>query len=266
MDPRSRISVRNAITPSCVFIEDHLLPTFLAQQFRRLQHRLFGLTASECNALGAYFTTYEELGVAVQWEKWLRGESVRLKCILADNMSRGLPTPEESIHAYADILHERKEHKEICRLALQKWRKTADGIKDTPIYRGICATRARPYWWFSSWLREQCIEAGGCCGRGCKCCWSHQDLDFETWGGHCTPACPCCLQRDGIDRLIEQLGSHPSEQQEQEQERERRFDPGRGRKDRFTRKTTRAYAFHHHNVHGRVHIYLARQWYYRKRR
>ncbi|KAL4785984.1 hypothetical protein BJX76DRAFT_346580 [Aspergillus varians] len=181
-------------------IRDHLFPL----------HRVFGLTDDEWTSLRAYFTSFEALGVVVQREIWLRGESVRLKCILPD-----------LAHAHADVVQERKKNKQACRQAVDKWKATRVGIKDTLIYRAMHDTSSLRNWWLTSWLRKQCAKSGGCY------------LDFGVWAGHCTPACPCCLDRICIDKPIEQLKSHG----------ERRFDPRRGQIDRFTRKMLRAYSW-----------------------
>ncbi|KAL4795028.1 hypothetical protein BDV19DRAFT_363943 [Aspergillus venezuelensis] len=141
----NRHSIRNTIKPLCIYVEDKLLSKKSAQRFRRLQHQIFGLTNHEWTLLSAYFTTYEELGVTVQREKWLRGESVRLKCILVDEMSLGEQRPG-LVHEYADILHERENHRQAWKDALFKWRGTEDGLKGTPLYRGICETRNKRLW------------------------------------------------------------------------------------------------------------------------
>ncbi|KAL4956520.1 hypothetical protein BDW69DRAFT_203072 [Aspergillus filifer] len=170
-------------------------------------HQIFGPTNHDWVLLSAYFTSYEELGVTVQREKWLRGESVRLKCILLDEMSRGEQRPD-LVHAYADILHEWESHREACRDALYKWQATADGLRDTLIYRGICETRSEAFrWYLSAWYRRKCVEAGGCCARNRRCCLHYPDNDTGTWAGHCTPACPCCSVYNDIERPIEPLDS-----------------------------------------------------------
>jgi hypothetical protein len=174
--------------------------------------------------------------VAVQRETWLRGESARLRCILKEEMRHGEPTPDR-LRAYADVVGQRELNKQACKRALNKWRATTNGIKNTPMYRGLhstrtsCNNRITDYWWLSKWLREQCVKSGGCCGRACKCCWKLQDIELGTWGGHCTPACGCCLDRIGVDKPIEQLESGG----------ERRSDPRLGLSD----KMLKAYAWQH---------------------
>lgn len=227
-----RIRIRDAVTPYCVSIERQF-PPVLAQPFRRLQHLVFGLTEDEWKSLSTYFVHFEDLGITVQLENWLRRESQQLQDILIDKISRGESRPD-LIHQYVDILHQRATNKEASNLAFNRWEATAGSLKGTPIYRGLSSNRSTSYWWYTRWLNKQCAEAGGCCGRGCKCCCRKiRDLDFGTWGGHCTPACSCCLDHLGVDRAIEQLGSG----------REPRFDSKEIRKIRFNRKMLKMYAF-----------------------
>lgn len=229
-----RIRIRDAVTPYCVFIERQF-PPILSQPFRRLQHLIFGLTEDEWNTLSTYLVHFEDLGVTVQLETGLKRETQRLKRILKDELSRGeLPRPD-LVQQYTDAVHKRAMNQQASRLAFDKWKATADGLRNTALSRGLSSNREMSYWWYTRWLDKQCAQAGGCCGRGCKCCISKKvrDLDFRTWGGHCTPACPCCLQHLGVDRAIEQLGSG----------REPRFDSREVRKKRFNRKMMSAYAF-----------------------
>jgi hypothetical protein len=229
-----RIRVRDAVTPYCVSIERQF-PPILPQPFRRLQHLVFGLTQDEWDTLSTYFAHFEDLGVTVQLETWPEREFERLKGILIDEIGRGEPLAPDRVHQYADIIHQRAMNKQASRLTLDRWKAMADSLMGTAISRGLRSNRGLPYWWYSRWLNKQCAQAGGCCGRGCKCCTSREvrDLDFRTWGGHCTPACSCCLQHLGVDGAIEQLASG----------REPRFDSREVRRNRFNRKMLNAYAF-----------------------
>lgn len=64
------------------------------------------------------------------------------------------------------------------------------------ITRAFNACRSNPAWYLCAWMRQDCAERGGCCGRGCGCC-------DETYRGqprgHCTSACGCCIRAE--DRL-----------------------------------------------------------------
>ncbi|KAL4960995.1 uncharacterized protein BDV14DRAFT_181232 [Aspergillus stella-maris] len=130
-----------------------------------------------------------------------------MKCILLDEMSRG-EQKLDLVHAYADILHQRENHRQACKDALYKWRATEDGLRDIPIYCGICEARSKRLWWYySRWYWMKCTEAGGCCARSCGCCLCYPGVDTGAWAGHCTPACPCCFNYNGIERPIEPLDS-----------------------------------------------------------
>lgn len=232
--PHHRIRIRDALAPSCASMERKFLPIFFAQPFRRLQHLVFGLTEDEWNILSMYFARFEDLGIAVQVETGLRREARQLKRILIDELRRGQEPSPDLVHYYTDILYRRTMNKEALILAFHKWQETAEGLKDTAIYRGLSSSREAPHWWYTHCLRKQCAEAGGCCGRNCKCCLSSvPDRDFKTWGGHCTPACPCCLKQMGVDKAMDRLGGG----------REPRFDSKEGRKDQVNRKMLRCYAW-----------------------
>ncbi|RAL13278.1 uncharacterized protein BO97DRAFT_423972 [Aspergillus homomorphus CBS 101889] len=50
---------------------------------------------------------------------------------------------------------------------------------------------------------QQCANAGGCCGRSCRCCWKalyaneeKEDKPSPVYG-HCTVECACCIQERG---------------------------------------------------------------------
>lgn len=48
-------------------------------------------------------------------------------------------------------------------------------------------------WYLRKGLVNECVAAGGCCGRDCGCCSERlQDLPRKGISGHCSLACPCC--------------------------------------------------------------------------
>jgi hypothetical protein len=59
--------------------------------------------------------------------------------------------------------------------------------------------RRQPQWhMMSQWLRQDCANRGGCCGRACQCCENLPDPRRVKGWGHCTEQCGCCYRARGF--------------------------------------------------------------------
>jgi hypothetical protein len=59
--------------------------------------------------------------------------------------------------------------------------------------------RRQPQWhMMSQWLRQDCANRGGCCGRACQCCENLPDPRRVKGLGHCTEQCGCCHRARGF--------------------------------------------------------------------
>lgn len=68
-----------------------------------------------------------------------------------------------------------------------------DGCPTGPIKSGYLWIRSQSDWYLrSEWLRQDCINRGGCCGRSCGCCEVPPDPRRRKGWGHCTAKCACC--------------------------------------------------------------------------
>jgi hypothetical protein len=73
------------------------------------------------------------------------------------------------------------------------------GCPAGPIKSGYLWIRKQPYWHLKSdWLRQDCINRGGCCGRSCRCCENSPDPRRRKGWGHCTAQCACCKSVHGF--------------------------------------------------------------------
>ncbi|CRL25016.1 unnamed protein product [Penicillium camemberti] len=69
-----------------------------------------------------------------------------------------------------------------------------------PAREGYSSLREKPGWHLKSkWLREDCANRGGCCGRQCKCCERPPDSRRMKGWGHCTVECACCYRQRGFE-------------------------------------------------------------------
>ncbi|CAG8050306.1 unnamed protein product [Penicillium olsonii] len=73
------------------------------------------------------------------------------------------------------------------------------GCPAGPIKSGYLWIRQQSYWYLrSDWLRQDCINRGGCCGRSCGCCETPPDPRRRKGWGHCTAQCACCKSVRGF--------------------------------------------------------------------
>lgn len=68
-----------------------------------------------------------------------------------------------------------------------------------PWTRAFKCTRRDPKWYLHRWLRRDCAERCGCCGRDCGCCERPRSLTRSRCFGHCTAACGCCQRARGFE-------------------------------------------------------------------
>lgn len=175
------------------------------QRFRRLQHRIFGLNTRQWAALETYLSGVEAAHIIVQRDGWLFNEAKRLK-----RMSFGLPanSPESQDNrlAYLDICDEVKQNRTMGHQTVKIMQDAKRLILHTPIFRALRDSR-NELWFTSPGLQSRCIELGGCCSRGCGCCYKPRTTGIYGWekGSHCTPACACCGRYNGLIRPIDNL-------------------------------------------------------------
>jgi hypothetical protein len=73
------------------------------------------------------------------------------------------------------------------------------GCPAGPMKSGYLWIRKQPSWHLKSdWLRKDCIDRGGCCGRSCRCCENPPDPRRRRGWGHCTAECACCKSVSGF--------------------------------------------------------------------
>jgi hypothetical protein len=76
-----------------------------------------------------------------------------------------------------------------------------------PAKDGYLAARRQPGWHMSSdFLRKDCAERGGCCGRDCGCCKKSPEAHRVKGWGHCTVHCGCCSRHRGFELNAEDQG------------------------------------------------------------
>lgn len=181
------------------------------ERFRRFEHRLFGLTEAEWEALETIFLMRELGNLTIQQSAWLEQECCRIEQLLMEQ-----DTSSEDQEP-ADIPELRSEFYRLCQergkaqdIMGKVWARYGAGvakIKHTPTGRAQSGPRPRLRKKKDSprWATSRCIEAGGCCARSCQCCFklrhSNPRVNIFKWA-HCTPACSCCLQFMGVDKPI----------------------------------------------------------------
>lgn len=68
-----------------------------------------------------------------------------------------------------------------------------------PAKRAYDSVHKNPHWHLlNSWLRKDCANRGGCCGRDCKCCERPPAPSRLKGWGHCTAQCKCCYRVRGF--------------------------------------------------------------------
>lgn len=212
-----RHTIRDSVRPLCIIIENTLRKTAAAQKFRRLQHRLFGLTETEWRMLGVYLSCRQTMDVGVQRQGWISQEISRFEEELSriefdedDSDSDSDPDMADLAIEWWEMCEEAVENMDFCDKTLGLLREAQRGLAHTPIYRGIYDTRKKKgMWHMSPWLRARCAKAGGCCGRPCQCCRRERDHLFKFWKGHCTAACRCCMEQSGVGVTVDDLDSMP---------------------------------------------------------
>ncbi|KAL5340238.1 hypothetical protein BJX70DRAFT_361865 [Aspergillus crustosus] len=230
-----RYALRDTLTPPCKFIETHLMPHTLAQQFRHLQHSLFGLSETEWRALEIYFRTCDQLGAIHQRE-------IKIDCDyaqLASNLNAGFKTgelPPDLVSAYAEKYDDTVDALEQ-REALEKTLRWAGVyLEGTPVHRGLRARRSRTGSNFSFWLRRKGPRFVASCGAQMRnACSSLHDAATMDGSDHGASACPCC-------RLyFEHYFQESLEGMDHSQKM--RFSDRAVRASRYGRKLLRAYAW-----------------------
>lgn len=102
--------------------------------------------------------------------------------------------------------HEARYEEELARL-LQEYSKAEWDLylKELKlpvgfVKRSYDILRQNPTWYLREELVEDCARRGGCCGRNCGCCKTHQSATRRAKGiGHCTPSCGCCSNERGFE-------------------------------------------------------------------
>ncbi|RDW60484.1 uncharacterized protein DSM5745_10942 [Aspergillus mulundensis] len=204
-----RHHVRNDLTPICKRLESRICSKDRRQRFRRLQHRLFGLSEVELSSLEIYFTCWDTMREAVQRDEWL----TRKLSMLKDKMQN---SPDKdpamtSLQAELDTVTQGiLQNGMICESTTKLLRGVTPNFCDTPIYRAFRQTVLSDNWLDSVQLRKLCADAGGCCGRDCGCCFKSRDSRYAGplvggFHGHCTSACACCLEHAGVEKPANKL-------------------------------------------------------------
>ncbi|KAL3460056.1 hypothetical protein BJX64DRAFT_278786 [Aspergillus heterothallicus] len=157
-----------------------MLEVMGAQRFRRALHDKFGLAEWEWKAVQSYFANYEAVGVATQRGEWLEKECSRLRCLLRDSTTN---TAGDDSFISRDTYPERRNElyrnkNELGRRVGLLWKACLD-IQHTPLGRAMRECRRKEDWHLHPWMRQQCIQAGGCCGReSCACCMEYGEVEL----------------------------------------------------------------------------------------
>lgn len=68
-----------------------------------------------------------------------------------------------------------------------------------PAKRAYFSVRQNSHWHLlNAWLRKDCAQRGGCCGRDCNCCEKPPSRSRMKGWGHCTAHCKCCYRARGF--------------------------------------------------------------------
>lgn len=175
------------------------------QRFRRLQHKIFGLNEREWEALETYICGIEAMHIIMQRDGWFRKDLERLADTSA-GLSRDHPVFRETYMKFLDLRPKVVQNAGSWGLTVDMMKDAEHRIRHTPIFRALSYSREH-IWLTSRWFRLKCIELGGCCSRGCRCCFKPRCPGMEDWegGSHCTPACACCGKYNGLTRPIDNL-------------------------------------------------------------
>lgn len=126
-----------------------------------------------------------------------REESLRSIC------QEEIALKKEPHHTPSQI-HRLKELHRQAWFKEREWRYLRSEIAQPPsvLERGFEDWRSNPRWYMHDVLVENCINRGGCCGRDCGCCVSHERETTSVGKlgiGHCTVECDCCRNARGFE-------------------------------------------------------------------
>jgi hypothetical protein len=127
-------------------------------------------------------------------------EVVQRELLLKDTCSRLAANPGiDNVELYCytkdlDALNQEYWRLEKAYLSIEKI------CPSEPAKRAYDSVRRDHRWHLTnSWLRRDCANRGGCCGRGCHCCENSPPPNRMKGWGHCTIQCKCCYRtRDPI--------------------------------------------------------------------
>ncbi|RDK37782.1 hypothetical protein M752DRAFT_270355 [Aspergillus phoenicis ATCC 13157] len=100
-------------------------------------------------------------------------------------------------------------HKELDNLDWQIWRTEridyvhTSKMPESPWRRALLTRRKHPEWYMMKYLRWDCAERGGCCGRDCGCCKQPRSTKRPNALSHCTAECDCCTLFRGFELSAE---------------------------------------------------------------
>lgn len=96
-------------------------------------------------------------------------------------------------------------HRELLDLSEQYWRleriyhTLEASCPSKPARRAYLSVRSKPSWHtFNDWLRRDCANRGGCCGRDCRCCEKPPASNRMMGWGHCTSQRRSCYKERGF--------------------------------------------------------------------
>lgn len=124
----------------------------------------------------------------VQRERYLIEEANALSKSVATSSGSTNTTEEKTALGRYEI--------ELERLNNQYWSLLGEtteleGEKPAGVFgKAFDTLREDPDWYVCPWLRHNCADRGGCCGRSCGCC-------EDPARGHCTSQCGCCVRTQG---------------------------------------------------------------------
>ncbi|KAL2843171.1 hypothetical protein BJY01DRAFT_248755 [Aspergillus pseudoustus] len=136
-----------------VFLESRMNERAV-QKFRKLQHRVLGLTEQEWLALRTLLASYDALGVAVQRHTWFAEESTRLRVLQSD--ATGIEQQVTLRHAQQSLYEEARENRQVMARTEASTLSAAEKLKHRPIYRALYHRRKRFTWFHGVWMFERC--------------------------------------------------------------------------------------------------------------
>ncbi|KAL4908198.1 hypothetical protein BDW74DRAFT_174891 [Aspergillus multicolor] len=206
-----RHHIGNNLTPLCELLEAKIRSKDREQRFRRLQHRLFGLSEVEVSSLEIYFTCWETMREAVQRDEWLTRRQATLRDKMQYSVDDG-PTMTFLQAELGTVTQDIQRNEMICDSTTKLLRGVTPNFCHTPIYRTFRQTVLSDTCLHSAQLQKLCAEARGCCRRACGCCFKpresrHAGPLVGGFHGHCTPACACCTEHAGEQKPANKVKS-----------------------------------------------------------